>query len=54
MKEIIQADYPIVREEIPTDEAVLIFRKRGLKDKADLMETRDRLLVLGSLVLMIH
>ena len=38
MKEIIQADYPIVREEIPTDEAVLIFRKRGLKDKADLMK----------------
>ena len=43
MKEIIQADYPIVREEIPTDEAVLIFRKRGLKDKADLMETRGKL-----------
>ena len=42
MKEIIQADYPIVREEIPTDEAVLIFRKRGLKDKANLMETRGK------------
>ena len=43
MKEIIQADYPIVREEIPTDGAVLVFRKRGLKDKADLMETRGKL-----------
>lgn len=43
MQEIIANDTPIVREEIPTDEAVRIFRKRGLKDKADLMETRGKL-----------
>lgn len=43
MQEIIANDYPIMREEIPTDEAVRIFRKRGLKDKADLMETRGKL-----------
>lgn len=43
MQEIIQADYPIVREEIPTEEAIRIFKKRGLKDKADLMTTRGKL-----------
>lgn len=43
MQEIIDNDIPIVREEMPTEEAVRIFRKRGLKDKADLMETRGRL-----------
>lgn len=43
MQEIITNDYPIVREKIPTDEAVRIFKKRGLKDKADLMETRGKL-----------
>lgn len=34
MQEIIQADYPIVRKEIPTPEAIRIFRKQGLKDKS--------------------
>lgn len=43
MQEIIAGDYPISREELPTDEAVRIFRKRGLKDKAELMETRGRI-----------
>lgn len=43
MQEIIAGDYPIVREEIPTDEAIRIFKKRGLKDKAELMETRGKL-----------
>lgn len=43
MQEIIANDIPIVREEMPTEEAVRIFRKRGLKDKADLMETRGKL-----------
>jgi len=43
MREIVNHDIPIVREEIPTDEAVHIFRKEGLKDKADLMETRGKL-----------
>lgn len=43
MQKIIRDDLPIVREEIPTDEAIRIFRKRGLKDKAGLMETRGKL-----------
>lgn len=43
MQEIINQDYPITREEIPTDEAVQIFRGKGLKDKAELMETRGKL-----------
>lgn len=43
MQEIITSDNPIIREEIPTDEAVRIFRQRGLKDKANLMETRGKL-----------
>lgn len=43
MQEIIESDLPITREEIPTEEAIRIFRKRGLKDKADLMETRGKL-----------
>lgn len=43
MQEIIQADYPIVRKEIPTPEAIRIFRKQDLKDKSELMETRGRL-----------
>lgn len=43
MQEIINADLPIIREEIPTEEAIHIFRKEGLKDKAELMETRGRL-----------
>lgn len=43
MQEIIEQDYPITREEIPTNQVVHLFRKRGLKDKAELMETRGRL-----------
>lgn len=43
MQEIIDRDIPIVREEIPTDQAIQIFRKKGLKDKAELMETRGKL-----------
>lgn len=43
MQEIINRDIPIVREEIPTDEAIQIFRERGLNDKAELMETRGKL-----------
>lgn len=43
MQEIIAMDYPIVREEIPTDKAVRIFKKGGMKDKAELMETRGKL-----------
>ncbi len=43
MQEIIHNDIPITREEIPTEEAVRIFRKKGLKDKAELMATRGKL-----------
>lgn len=43
MQEIINRDIPIVREEIPTDEAIQLFRERGLNDKAELMETRGKL-----------
>lgn len=43
MQEIIEQDYPITREEIPTHQVVCLFRKRGLKDKAELMETRGKL-----------
>lgn len=43
MQEIIHNDIPITREEIPTEEAVHIFRKKGLKDKAELMATRGKL-----------
>lgn len=43
MREIINSDLPITREEIPTDEAVRIFKEEGWKDKAELMETRGKL-----------
>lgn len=43
MQKIIDADIPIIREDVPTEKAVQIFRKQGFKDKADLMETRGKL-----------
>lgn len=43
MEQIITADYPIIREEMPTEEAIRLFKKQGLKDKSELMETRGRL-----------
>lgn len=43
MEEIIANDYPITREEVPTKEALRIFRKQGLKDKTGLLETRGKL-----------
>lgn len=43
MQAIIAHDTPIVREKIPTEQAIQIFRKRGMKDKTDLMETRGKL-----------
>lgn len=43
MQKIIDKNLPITREDIPTEEAVQIFRKQGCKDKADLMETRGKL-----------
>lgn len=43
MQEIINRNIPIIREEIPTHKAVQLFRRKGLKDKAELMETRGKL-----------
>lgn len=43
MEEIIANDYPITREDIPTEEALRIFRQKGLKDKSELLETRGKL-----------
>lgn len=43
MQEIIGQDYEISRKEIPTDEAIRIFCKEGLKDKAELLQTRGKL-----------
>lgn len=43
MQEMVRQDLPIIRKELPTSEAVQIFRKEGLKDKLELMETRGRL-----------
>ncbi len=43
MRQIIAADYPITRENIPTEKVVQLFRKKGLKDKTDLLETRGKL-----------
>lgn len=43
MLEIINSDYKIYRKEILTEEAVKIFKKEGLKDKAELLQTRGQL-----------
>ncbi len=43
MQDIIDNNYPIIREEVPTSQAVRIFRQQLLKDKTELMETRGRL-----------
>ena len=43
MQEIISRNYPFVREEIPTDKVIELFQEKGLKDKAELMETRGKL-----------
>lgn len=43
MQEIIDKDHPIVRKDMPTVEALSIFNKEKLKDKAGLLETRGRL-----------
>ena len=43
MQHIIDSDLPIIRKDIPTEKAIQLFMKKGLKDKADLMETRGKL-----------
>lgn len=41
MQEIIGLDMPFRRNEVPTEEAIKIFRERGFMDKALLLETSD-------------
>ena len=43
MKEIIDADMPFRRITIPTEDAVTLFRNRGMEDKALLLESYDKL-----------
>lgn len=42
IQEIIDLDMPFRRSEVPTEEAVRIFRDRGFQDKVKLLETSDR------------
>lgn len=39
MQEIINLDMPFVRNQVPTDEAIRIFRERGFTDKVKLLES---------------
>ena len=43
MRAIAEADYPIVRRRLPTDEVREIYRRRGFDDKIALLDTRPRL-----------
>lgn len=43
MKELIVADLPITRDEIPTEQAVDLFAQSGLFDKVDLLKNRGKL-----------
>ncbi len=43
MREIIDADLPLVRLEKPTDEVIDVFRKEGLHDKVELLSTLNHL-----------
>lgn len=43
MQEIIDLDMPFRRNEAPTEEAIRIFKERGLTDKARLLETSERI-----------
>jgi len=43
MQQIIDADMPIHRIQCPTEEAVTMFRNRGMESKAQLLETLDDL-----------
>ena len=40
---VVDADIAIIREKLPTEEAVAEFTKRGFDDKVDLLQTRQRL-----------
>ena len=42
MKELVSQDIPFTRREVPLEEAVEIFQKRGQTDKVSLMKTRTK------------
>jgi uridine kinase len=42
MKKMVELDLPFTRREVPLEEAVEIFEKRGLDDKVSLMRTRTK------------
>ena len=42
MEEIVSLDMPFRRSEVPTEEAIRIFRERGFTDKVKLLETSDK------------
>ncbi|MDL2251696.1 nucleoside kinase [Odoribacter sp. OttesenSCG-928-J03] len=43
MTEIIRQEIPITRKDMPTAKAIPLFKRQGLKDKSELLETRGRL-----------
>ena len=43
MKEIVDSDLPIERMELPTNEAVEMFKEQGLEDKYELLRHRSRI-----------
>lgn len=43
MEEIISLDMPFIRKEVPTEEAIRLFREQGLTDKVKLLETTDNI-----------
>lgn len=43
MRAIVEADYPILREEMPTAEAIKLFKSAGTRDKCELLATRGKL-----------
>ena len=44
MQRIIDHDYEIMRTETPTEEAIKLFNRQGLKDKELLLSTRGKML----------
>ena len=42
-RDIVEQNIPIIREKLPTEEAIAEFKKRGFDDKVDLLQTRQQL-----------
>ncbi len=42
MKQLVQKDLPIVKTKMPLDEAILMFKKRGMEDKVRILKHRDK------------